>query len=216
MSKEKAAVAAETAVATSADGVTIKSGILEGQTIAFGKMQVKKVLDEQSEAVSFAFNDGESVDVSPEVFPEAVQKYLRQMGLSAVLGDAYASAKTPEDKMFALQNKIDSLVAGKLSIRKPAIGGDLDTLRAVAQFRGLDSENKELLEKLRIALRASAEKQKIDLSDFLSALSRDPDIRALKANIVAERARLKAESAKGTALSTEQEQVKSTLAGLDF
>jgi hypothetical protein len=178
--------------------VEMKSGAFIGETVDFGKRHVKKDVRLEENDVQFSFSTGEGFGVSLEDFPAEVQKYLTLMGISSVLGDAYAGAKTAEDKVFSFTNKLEALKEGRMTIRKASAGGDLDTLRAVASYKGLDHTNDADMKTIRENLVAAAKQAGQELDELLSGLSKVPEIKAIRAQIVADRQKAKAEKAENT------------------
>jgi len=80
---------------------------IEGTDVIFG------ILDDEGDAV-------ETITINTGDYPKNVQDHLIPFGAGHKLGDAAATANTPEERKEAIMRVHESMLTGEWSVRRPA------------------------------------------------------------------------------------------------
>ena len=123
----------------------------EEKTKAKRQPKAVKTVDEEARSVSIDFSNGESVSLSMDEVPEAIQNRLALHGLSQKLGDSYASIKTVEGSIEACMSVKERLVIGDwVKAREGA--GARPTLVVQAVIRALEADGQTVDDERRKAI----------------------------------------------------------------
>lgn len=158
----------------------------------------KKKFDLETGIATFAFSNGEEINVALKDLPEAVVNYATGHGLLQGLGDAYSSAKSPEEGMAALNSRITKWQeTGVWATRGSGSGSARLTILHRALFAITEnSDDPKTMEDISGLLEEKSDEEKKELK-------KHPQVKAAIAKINAQEATRKAKEAAKDAGSEE-------------